>query len=310
MIKNAIDNEYLAEFLDSTTYQINKPLHEVMTTLYEIYGQVRRSDTKIVEREVENMSYDLSQPPSIIWKAIDDLQKLAKAAKIGYSDEQLTEMGITIIQNTHDFEKGLDDWIDKVEADKTYANLKKHFNDAYKKLQKIRGDDMLQSAQHHANAMRMDIAAANTHLQEEMMANVSTLKEDILAAITEDKENTPPISHSMNAATSIDAITQLTNTIAQLNQRVQQMEQSVLQAQPTTINTDKNDPNYNIPFWLRANNRFTYCWSCGSNASHTGAECKRKKEGHIDNATYTNRQGGSVNRIPKEISGQVKVWGR
>ena len=106
MIKNAIDNEYLAEFLDSTTYQINKPLHEVMTTLYELYGQVRRSDTKIVEREVENMSYDLSQPPSIIWKAIDDLQKLAKAAKIGYSDEQLTEMGITIIQNTHDFEKG------------------------------------------------------------------------------------------------------------------------------------------------------------------------------------------------------------
>ena len=40
MIKNAIDNEYLVEFLDTTTYLINKPLYEVLETLYDQYGQV------------------------------------------------------------------------------------------------------------------------------------------------------------------------------------------------------------------------------------------------------------------------------
>ena len=73
MIENAIDNNLITEFLDDTTGIINKPLHEVLEHLYEYYGDVQRHDVKTAEREVDYLNYDLTQPTSIIWKAIDDL---------------------------------------------------------------------------------------------------------------------------------------------------------------------------------------------------------------------------------------------
>ena len=301
MIKNAVDNEYLTEYLDNITFQINQPLHEVLTSLFTLYGKVRRTDLKILEREVENTNYDLSQPPSVLWKAINDLQNLAKAAKQEYSDDQLVLMGLTLIQSTHDFEKVIDEWVDRPSVEHTYSNLKTHFNEAYTKLQRIRGDDMLQSSQHHANAMRMDINVANAHLQEEMIANVATLKEDIIAAIADEKKNQPPIEQAMNAATTVDALSKLTSVIASLEKRINQVERSCLQPNNNNNHSNKNDPNYDIPFWLKADNKFKYCWSCGSNATHNGSECNRKRDGHIDNATFSNRQGGSFRRIPKRF---------
>ena len=40
MLKNAIDHEYISEFLDSDTYLINQPLYNVLESLYDQYGQV------------------------------------------------------------------------------------------------------------------------------------------------------------------------------------------------------------------------------------------------------------------------------
>ena len=39
-----------------------------------------------------------------------------------------------------------------------------------------------------------------------------------------------------------------------------------------------------------------YCWShgFGTNPEHISCKCTRKMEGHIDNATRENRQGGSI----------------
>lgn len=106
MINEAINNDYLTKFQDPTTYLINQPLHQVLKTLYERYGFARRQDLKTVERDVENMQYDLTQSLTVVWKAINDLQQLATAAKIKYSDEQLVDLGLAIIKVTYDFEHG------------------------------------------------------------------------------------------------------------------------------------------------------------------------------------------------------------
>ena len=75
MIENTIDNDLINDYLDNTTGIINTPLHEVLDHMYEYYGEVTRHDLKTVEREIDNMNYNLTQPPSVVWKAIDDLQK-------------------------------------------------------------------------------------------------------------------------------------------------------------------------------------------------------------------------------------------
>ena len=94
MIKEAIEHEYVAKFLDSNIYPINKLLYKVLYSLYEQYGQVQRQDFKIVEREVENINYDPTQPLSAAWKAIENLQKLSIAARLKYSYERLIELAI------------------------------------------------------------------------------------------------------------------------------------------------------------------------------------------------------------------------
>ena len=224
MITNAIDNDLISDYIDDDTQQLTGEIHEVLEYLYTYYGKVDRRDLKIAEKEVDNLNYDLTRHPSIIWKAIDDLQRIAKAAKLEYTNEQLVHTGLSIIRDTHDFEKGQDEWHSKPTADKTYRNLKKHFNDAYAKLQLLRGEDMRPAAHHTANAMRITMNENNTTLQEEMLSKVNTIKEDIIGVIQAEKENINPVEHSMNAATTNNTMSKLTTVLEGLERRMAQVE--------------------------------------------------------------------------------------
>ena len=214
-----------------------------------------------------------------------------------YSDEQLVDLGLSIIKSTHDFERALDEWMDKPEASKTYDNLQLHFNKALIKLQQIRGEDMVNAAQHHANMIRGDVTGISNQYQQSLMADVQQMKSEILDVLQENKENIVP-NESINNTTTIDALTKLTQAIQGLEQRVNKVEKG-LEQQPFVQKTIQQLDD--IPFWKKPNNRFKYCWSCGSNTTHTSAECKRRREGHVETATFENRQSGSVSRIPKRF---------
>ena len=43
-------------------------------------------------------------------------------------------------------------------------------------------------------------------------------------------------------------------------------------------------------------NTSKYCWSHAA-CAHWGTECTNKKPGHIDDATFTNRKGGSTDFV-------------
>ena len=49
----------------------------------------------------------------------------------------------------------------------------------------------------------------------------------------------------------------------------------------------KRNPGKNFSFYNR------YCWSCGG-CDHWGRKFSVKKSGHVDNASFKNKQGGSV----------------
>ena len=52
----------------------------------------------------------------------------------------------------------------------------------------------------------------------------------------------------------------------------------------------------------RNGRHLSYCWSHGlsDNTSYTGATCKNKKDGHVDEATWKNKMGGSDNDYSKQ----------
>ena len=49
----------------------------------------------------------------------------------------------------------------------------------------------------------------------------------------------------------------------------------------------RRNPGKKFDFYNR------YCWSCGG-CDHWGRKCAHKKQGHKDNASFRNKQGGSV----------------
>ena len=78
---------------------------------------------------------------------------------------------------------------------------------------------MRPAAQHHANAMRLEIASSNNQLQDDMLDKVNTLKEDIIDVININKENDPPPEQSMNAAT-VSTMSKMTSLLEGLEQRM------------------------------------------------------------------------------------------
>ena len=56
------------------------------------------------------MSFHTADPVILLYKPIEKLKTMGKAADIAYTKQQLLDIGLTIIQNTRDFEKALGKW--------------------------------------------------------------------------------------------------------------------------------------------------------------------------------------------------------
>ncbi len=70
------------------------------------------------------------------------------------------------------------------------------------------------------------------------------------------------------------------------------------QGQQPPVQTDAPNTNSNT---AGGNTGIFYCWTHGMtfSAAHTSATCAHKNEGHKDNATLRNMQGG-LNKIPRK----------
>ena len=55
------------------------------------------------------MSFNPADPMVLLFRPIEQLQKLATSAKKTYYPAQQQELGLTLIRNARDFEKGLID---------------------------------------------------------------------------------------------------------------------------------------------------------------------------------------------------------
>ena len=59
---------------------------------------------------------------------------------------------------------------------------------------------------------------------------------------------------------------------------------------------NNNDTN-NVPAWWSRNNVSEYCWTHGA-CAHKSSDCRNKADGHKNNATFTNKMGGSCAFCP------------
>ena len=100
--------------------------------------------------------------------AIEDLQRLAIAARIPRSQSQMIAIGINIVQRRSNFEKALIEWFEIAEGEETIARFKQHFMAAHKVLRWVRGQKIRNTTYSQAN-----------QLMQEVNQNINHMKKDI-----------------------------------------------------------------------------------------------------------------------------------
>ena len=273
----AVEDQFLNELKDEASDDIENSIPEILNYLFENFGDVNSADVQREEAKIKAYHWNVTEPPMGFFTLIKDFQVLAKAAGLPRTDEMLINNGLDIVQKTGDFEVGLMAWFRADVVDRTWVNFKKHFTNVHHDLKKARGETMRQTSFQAHNAT------------QEITDSISDLRTELRTSISALAANTPmPYNHSPTASMSSLSPSANSATTNDLLQIILQLQNQIL-ASKQTPNVSTNPPKRSFV----RNHTDKYCWSHGA-CGHEGAQCKNKKQGHRDDATFSNKLGGST----------------
>ena len=230
------------------------------------------------------MFWTLSDPPVTIFNAIEALVELAEAANLPKSQAQIINYGLAIIRKTSDFEHALTEWYSRPPVEHTWQNFKSHFITAHRALKKVRGPTMQNTAFHQAHLMAEHVSDDIQQLKSEVLAKVDVLVTPPPVTSGSSVPLAPsqvPAMYASTVAPTGSSDTELLRPIAQLQQQL-----LTLQTTPSLQHGGGRQSRHR-------HNVSKYCWSHGA-CAHDGKDCKNKKQGHQDGATFNNKMGGST----------------
>ena len=286
LILNAVDNKYITDLEDDLTgYAKVSPL-ELMTHLWTSYGTVDDADHAANEEAMKKPW----TPPEPIATLFDQLKKGQEFAARGnevIDDTQLIRWGYQNIKNTGLFNRECEKWRKKTPKDKSWTDFKKHFILAL--------DDHLKYDS--PNATASDATYTANQVQQILHDELSTILDSHATTDPTSADASPPpepVSVTANAAITIED--------------VRRVIQETLHSQPpnqTSIRTTNPTRPPRSPLvaqGLLRGKPVSYCWTHGvtSNLRHTSASCRRKATGHKDEATFSNRMGGTQSSLVPE----------
>ena len=265
MIVNNIEEKYISALCHPITrYNTCTPL-TLMQHIWTTYGKITTSDLTANE---ERMYASWNPPTSIetLYEQLTDGQQFASKGGETIHDSQLVRKGYEIIAKTGLFDEDCKEWRKKAEDQQTFENFKKNFTAADDDRRK--NNATTGSSGYSINTIEQIVHnEMNNILHQWMQPEVIPKQPPI--------ESTPP-TESANTTTLEDIRDELIKLINN------QQKKSQLPPYQGKINGEN----------------VTYCWSHGitKNRRHNSKTCKRKKEGHQDDATLNNRMGGSNER--------------
>ena len=118
-IKHAIEEDYIADEVDTTTGKFNENLHIIINNLFNEYGAVKTDFVEAKLQELKSKSYDPAVPLAATFARIESLMDLAEAAHISYTLEQRFAISISILEKTGKFGNALKEWYALTAPNKT-----------------------------------------------------------------------------------------------------------------------------------------------------------------------------------------------
>ena len=156
-VQDAIEDKYLKSLVNEDTQLIQDDIPTVLQILSSAYGKVPSEEVKQNETDLRITAFNPADPMIILYNPIEKLRKMAGAANIAYTENQILYIGLTVIRNTKDLEKSLGGWENLPTTDKIWARFKTRVTAAQQQLKAIRGPTMQQAGYHHANHLAQQL---------------------------------------------------------------------------------------------------------------------------------------------------------
>lgn len=294
-LSEAIPELYLKRFRSRHTNTLTASLPVILAYLFQTYGDISEEELTSADETLKAKVFDITQPIEVMYNEIQDLQDLATAANNAYSDKQLVSLGIHLVKNMNDFEKGLIDWYARPTVDHNYTNFKSHFEGAYQTLRKVRGITMKNSIFHQqANSVTervlQEIKLDNQIVKDEIKATEAKLFsvfENIADYHSNDNndENLPPQSSVNLATTNNNVQLEILNALKDLKLEMTKIGSN---KRPREQKGDRDRKKQKRRY---RKDTSKYCWTCGA-GNHLSKNCRKKAENHKDEASFTNKMGG------------------
>ena len=263
----SVDEMYIKALRNRITGYAQTTTKQLLQHLFDTYGRLTPQDLKL-NTERMNTPYNINSPIENIFEQIEDAIYIASIAQALFNNNQILNTAYTLIAKTNALELTCREWRRKPAIDKTWPNFKSFFAEAHHDYR----EETNQSHHtfHSANVQETSPPPTDTALALANLASATVLDRATVANLT---------------AVNKQLIAQVADLQNKLNEAYTQMHNICLNVQPTN-NTKKPLSEQN------------YCWTHGfkvkSNGTHTSATCTRRKDGHKEEATSTNRLGGST----------------
>ena len=285
LILNAIDEKYVRSLRHEISGFANVHPYDLLTYIWTTYGKIDDADHSLNEQRMR-APWNPPTPIETLFDQLEDGQEFAAQGNETIDDSQLMRWAYDNIKATGLFDKDCERWRKRPPAVKTWTTFKPFFIIAENDRKK--NNPSASEASYSANQVQQLI-------QDEL--------ESILA------ESAPPPMVDSNTTTT--SSTTASPTPASVNAAVTADEvRAIVQEALRTANYCPSIPSSSARHQSRTTTPsnsvqvaqafvdgtpVSYCWSHGvtKNLQHTSQTSSRKKEGHLDNATFHDRKGGS-----------------
>jgi len=287
-IVRSVDAAYLKPLRNQVTNTLEHlEIYDILGYLYQNHGYISPQKLKEYEDQVRNMSYDPASPIDNVFSAVDNLSLVAYRAGSEYSHAHKINMAYVIISHTGLYQSALQKWLQLPVQGRTWEMFKIHFRTAYNLLRVTTEGTLRDSKFHNANLVQQVIDGVHTLLLETDTAPpVESSPEPIVPPPA-------PLAYPMANAVQSDSMPLLLQQMNQMQTMMMDLQRQILQVNTNTSRVPPAPGPAPAPPAPnpRRRQRF-YCWTHG-NGYHLGVDCKAKADGHKDEATKSNRMGGS-----------------
>ena len=266
---NAFDYDYLADLIDRNTQSFNAAIHEIFAHLYKTYGQVTIAEFHEQRQHLEDAVLDLAVPLTVFFNKIEDLQELSEHIHAPITEMQCIHLALRKLIQTQVFAEEIKKW--NKASEKTWTTFKLHFRTAQQDLRDLGG-------------LQLKDTAFKANLVQEVLDGVQTLLD------TNSTSN--GITHNANLTVQNPSPNV---PAAQIDPHLFQQFQMFMQMrQQSNPKPNDNGPQNNAQAQRNNSSRrpVRYCWTHGA-CGHSSAFCRNPAQGHVSEATFSNRFNGN-----------------